>query len=191
MVSYQYERKHDEGIDIMSIRKYHSDVQMLLAEGQELMLQSDGSKFFNKVFAVNLVLVGQTAANVAKAAGLCRSTVSDWVKTADEEGFQSLREKPRPGRSSRLSQEQYNELEQILQKSPEEFGYRVWDGNALSDLIQRQYGVTLRVRRCQYIFHELGFSRIRPQTFPSKQYEHTEERKNFQKKWKKSGKTSI
>lgn len=65
----------------MSIRKYHSDPQKLISEGQELMKQSDGSKFYSKVFAVNMVLSGQSAANVAKAAGLCRSTVSGWVKT--------------------------------------------------------------------------------------------------------------
>lgn len=166
----------------MSIRKYQSDPQMLLEEGQKLMLQSDGSKFFTKVFAVNLVLAGKSAADVAKAAGLCRSTVSGWVKTVDEKGFQYLREKPRVGRRSKLSQEQYDELEQVLQKSPEEFGYKIWDGGALSDLIKQKYGVALKVRRCQYIFHALGFSRIRPQSFPSKRYERTQEREAFQKK---------
>ena len=33
-----------------------------------------------------------------------------------------------------------------------------WDGILLSKFIKERYGVELKPRRCQYLFHELGFS---------------------------------
>ena len=173
----------------MSIRKYKSDTAKLLEIGKKIMSHSDGSKFYRKVAAVNLVLSGTSAANVAEAHGLCRATVSGWVKKVDEQGFDALWEVPRRGRVGRLTHEQYCELETILQQDPRKFGYNVWDGNSLGDLILKEYGVSFKIRHCQRIFHKLGFSKIRPQTFPSKNEEHTEEREFFKKKWQKSVKT--
>ena len=173
----------------MTIRKYNTPPAELLKQGCELMKQDDGSKFFRKVLAVNLVLSGMSAATAAKANGLSRATVSGWVKTVNEDGFDALWPKPRGGRKSKLSHEQYCELEDILQQSPNKFGYKVWDGNSLSDFIQNKYGVSFKIRHCQNIFHKLGFARIRPQTFPSKNSEHTEEREAFKKEWLKSVQT--
>ena len=59
--------------------------------------------------------------------------------------------------------------------------YTVWDGPALSDYIQKTYGINLGVRQCQRLFHELGFSQIRPQTFPSKGKEDDSRRDAFKK----------
>lgn len=175
----------------MSVRKYKSNPVELLEKGKEIMSHSDGSKFYRKVAAVNLVLSGTPAANVAAANGLCRATVSGWVKKVDEQGFDALWEVPRKGRISKLSQEQYCELESIIQQDPHKFGYNLWDGNTLGDLILKKYGVSFKIRHCQTIFHKLGFSRVRPQTFPSKNEEHSVEREAFKKKWLKSEPTRI
>lgn len=43
------------------------------------------------------------------------------------------------------------------------------------------YVIDLSVRQCQRLFHELGFSRIRPQTYPSLGESNEEERKAFKK----------
>jgi transposase len=85
------------------------------------------------------------------------------------------------GRVSRLSKEQYHEIDSILQAEPGEYGYKVWSAKALSNLISQRYGVTIGDRQCLRILHKLDFARIRPQTFPSKGYEHTEEREAFKK----------
>ena len=60
-----------------------------------------------------LVISGRSAAQVANDMELCHATVSGWVKIADEQGFDALWEAPRRGRSSKLSNEQYCELEEI------------------------------------------------------------------------------
>ena len=69
----------------------------------------------------------------------------------------------------------------IRRVQTEEQGYYKWDGLTLSDYIKEKYNIDLKVRQCQRLFHELGFSRIRPQISPSKGENNEEERKAFKK----------
>ena len=75
----------------MNRRKYTNDPSILLKEGKEIMLSHDDTRFCFRVFSVNCVLNGMSAANVAEIAGVSRSTVSDWVKAVDEKGFEALK----------------------------------------------------------------------------------------------------
>ena len=52
---------------------------------------------------------------------------------------------------------------------------------SLSDFIFRKYEVKLGVRQCQRLFHQLGFSQIRPQAFPSKDHEEDPSRGELKK----------
>jgi len=165
----------------MNRRKYMSDPVALLKEGKEIMLSRDDTRYYFRVFSVNFVLNGMSAANVAEIAGVSRSTVSDWVKAADEQGFEALRTVKQGGRPSKLSVQQKAEIDDVLQREPSEFGYKVWDGPTLSAYIKETYDINLGVRQCQRLFHELGYSKIRPQVFPSKGYEDTEARNEFKK----------
>lgn len=167
----------------MNRRKYKSDPEKLLEQGKRIMMSSDSTdpKYYFRVFSVNLVLSGMSAAEVAEKAGITRSAVSDWVKTADEQGFGALKTVKPSGRRPKLCKTQREEIDAILQKNPNDYGYKVWDGPSLSDLIKKKYHINLSIRQCQRLFHELGYSRIRPQVFPSREYEDTETREDFKK----------
>ena len=54
----------------MNNRKYHTDPETLLAQGQAIMSSSDESKYLFRVFAVNMVLAGTPASQVGASAGL-------------------------------------------------------------------------------------------------------------------------
>jgi transposase len=56
------------------------------------MLGKDDTRYYFRVFSVNFVLNGMSAARVAEIAGVSRSTVSGWVKTVDEHGFDALKQ---------------------------------------------------------------------------------------------------
>ena len=65
-------------------------------------------------------------------------TVSNWIKRVNETGnIESLRSKKQPGRPSRLSEEQRQELRVIIQDPPENHGINsnIWDGKSLSAFI--------------------------------------------------------
>ena len=48
-------------------------------------------------------------------------------------------------------------------------------------LINKTYSVSLCVRQCQRLLHNLGFSLVRPQVFPGKGMGNEEERESFKK----------
>jgi transposase len=165
----------------MNSRKYNNDPEKLLEQGMLIMSSSDESRYLFRVYAVNMVLAGFPASLIAAVAGVSKVAVTRWVKSVDEKGFESLRQKTRTGRPSKLTNEQMNEIDTALQSDPGDYGFKVWDGPSLAEYIKNKYDIELGVRQCQRLFHKLGFSHIRPQTFPSKGYEDTEERKEFKK----------
>lgn len=165
----------------MNYRTYKSDKQALINEGCRIVNSSDDAKFIRKVTIVNLILNGIKASVLSASCGETERTLSSWVKAVDEKGFDELRPKKQPGRPQRLSTEQKEEIKVAVASSPENYGYNVWDGPSLSEYIGKTYGISIGVRQCQRLFHELGFSLIRPQTFPSKGNEDSSERQEFKK----------
>lgn len=170
----------------MMIREFINKPKDLLEEGKRLLQSSNDRVFAYRITMVNLLLTdnGPTTAELSELSGVPTRTLADWVKKADETHFEALRPQPHPGKAPRLSEEQYSQIKLTLTQEPEIYGYQVWDGKALSDYIQKTYGVTLGIRQCQRIFHKLGFSRIRPQVFPALGEEDSEEREAFKKKRK-------
>lgn len=165
----------------MNLRKYNTDPKILLEQGKAIMSSSDETKFLFRVFAVNMVLSGTPASQVGASAGYTKAAVTGWVKTVDEKGFEALRMQQRPGRPSKLSEQQLKEIDAVLQTDPKDQNLKVWDGPSLSSYIKSHYNVDIGVRQCQRLFRNLGYSHIRPQPHPSKGYEDTEERTAFKK----------
>lgn len=165
----------------MNLRKYNTDPKILLEQGKAIMSSSDETKFLFRVFAVNMVLSGTPASQVGASAGYTKAAVTGWVKTVDEKGFDALRMQQRPGRPSKLSEQQLKEIDAVLQTDPKDHNLKVWDGPSLSSYIKSHYNVDIGVRQCQRLFRNLGYSHIRPQPHPSKGYEDTEERTAFKK----------
>ena len=165
----------------MNGRKYKTDPELLLQTGKEIMSSSDESRFHFRVFAVNMVLSGCSASQIGEMAGVSKAAVTGWVKIADEQGFDALKPKRRSGRPRKLTDEQRSSIDTVLQSDPKDFGFKVWDGPSLSAYIEDQFGISFSIRQCQRLFHELGYSHIRPQPYPSKECEDTAEREAFKK----------
>ena len=165
----------------MNARRYKTDPEILLEQGKKIMRSTEETKYHFRVFAVNMVLSGCQASQIGVMAGVSRVAITSWVKTADEKGFEALKTKKRSGRPAKLSEEQRSTIDDILQNDPQKYGYKVWDGPSLSKFIKDTYDVGIGVRQCQRMFHKLGYSRIRPQTYPSKGFEDTPERSEFKK----------
>ena len=88
----------------------------------------------------------------------------------------------KPGKPSRLTKEQMETLKQAVMDDPHKYGLNVWDGPSLSKYIKDTFDVDLGVRACQKLFHRMGFSLIRPQTYPSLENPDESARKEFKKK---------
>ena len=166
----------------MNTRAFIHDPEELLKEGNSIINSSSDAKYVLRVALVNYMLAKTASAEeLSSLSGIPRRTLTSWVQKVDEYGFESLRAIKQTGRPSRLTEEQTAKIKVAIESDPEDSGYRVWDGTTLSDYIHDRYGIELGSRQCQRLFHTLGFSRIRPQKYPSLHEGNNKEREAFKK----------
>jgi len=94
-------------------------------------------------------------------------TIANWVHFINDTGkIEVLRDKEKPGRTPRLTDQQLLNLQSDIQQHPSIFKLdaNLWDGKILSHHIRKCFGITVKVRQCQRIFKKLGFSLKRSRT---------------------------
>ena len=105
--------------------------------------------------------------NVAYLFNNSPRTISNWIhKINKENNIDVLKDKKKSGRKPRLTEGQEKLLKKYLIKHLSGFNINanIWDGKTLSYFIKKKFGIELKVRQCQRLFHKLGFSlkRARP-----------------------------
>lgn len=114
-------------------------------------------------------------------------TIRKWINMFNSNGLEGIVPQSPPGRPSRLSSEQKIHLKNDVLRHPRELGYEFsnWEGKSVSEHIKNKFGIILKVRQCQYLLHELGFSLQRPRyAFPRANHERQEEFiYDFKKSW--------
>ena len=165
----------------MRVHKYINDPKDLLEQGKQIVSENADNKFVHRVSMVNLMLSGLSAKSLAEYCGDSERTLQTWLKKVDEIGWEALAAVKQTGRPSKLSDEQIAEIREAVKADPAESGYNVWDGPALSDYIKTRYDIDYSVRACQILMHKMGFSLIRPQTYPSLGNPDDEAREAFKK----------
>jgi transposase len=130
---------------------------------------NEEAKFIHRLHGVLLFAEkeGESCDSIGVLSGNSPRTVSNWIKRLNETGdIESLRSRKQSGRPPRLSEEQRQELTLLLQDPPEKHGIarNIWDGRSLSACIEERYGIVMKTRTCQRLFHQLGFTlkRARP-----------------------------
>src|SRR5918995_4622794 len=119
------------------------------------------------MLALALVLEGRSREAAARAAGMDRQTLRDWVHRYNAEGLAGLHDRPRSGRKPRLTPEQMGELDKVVEQGPDPArdGVVRWRRVDLQALIKARYGVALHERSVGKLLRRLGFARlsVRPQ----------------------------
>ena len=141
-----------------------SDKEIMRIAVQQEIMRSEVSRYDHRLHGILLVCSGFSCTDVAKLLGHSPRTVQYWVRHFERSGFAGLEDTPRTGRPSRLDESMINTIGLDLRRSPRELGYtqNLWDGKLLSHHVNQRWGVHLRVRQCQRLFHQLGFRRRKP-----------------------------
>jgi len=140
------------------------DAQRVVKEVQREIEKSKDCRYIRRLHGILLVAQGTSCPQVARQLGRGARTVQLWVRTFKEEGLSGLKDKSRPGRPPRLTEEQMAQIGQALRSTPMEYGLNgyLWDGKTLSAFILKEFGIQLGVRQCQRVFHKLGFRYRKP-----------------------------
>ena len=115
-----------------------------------------------RMLALALVLEGASREEAARAAGMDRQTLRDWVHRYNAEGLAGLRDRPRSGRKPRLTPEQEAELAAAVERGPdpERDGVVRWRRVDLRALIEARFAVRLHERSVGKVLRRLGFARL-------------------------------
>lgn len=141
-----------------------AEADLVILGLQDEIRRSRDSRYDHRLHAVLLVAHGMSCPQVGRLLGDAPRTVEYWVHQFEEEGLSGLVDLERPGRPSRLNDEQYREIGEVLRQSPLDVGLdtNLWDGKTLSKFIESRYGISLGVRQCQRLFRQLGFRMRKP-----------------------------
>ena len=115
-----------------------------------------------RLVALAFVLEGASRTAAARAGGMDRQTLRDWVIRYNEAGVAGLRDRPRSGRRPRLNAEQLAELARLVEQGPDIEVHRVvrWRCVDLQAEIKARFGVELSERQVGRLLGQLKFTRL-------------------------------
>lgn len=132
-----------------------NDARKLSTEEQHLLRR----------IAVQRVLDGEVAAEVARSYGLGDRTIYRWLRVAREEGLEALAPKVRHGRQRLLSELEESEVKRwIVGSDPRQYGFDfgLWTRQIVSELIDRKFGIKMSITAVGNLLHRLGLTPQRP-----------------------------
>lgn len=114
--------------------------------------------------AAKLLKQGMRQADVARAVGAHRQSVSRWAEELRSGGLKGLRAAGRAGRKPRLSDADLDRLGEMLERGPEASGYptNLWTCERVGDLIRREFGVQYHAAHVWKVLIRIGWSCQRP-----------------------------
>ena len=122
-------------------------------------------KEFIRRMAVERVLKGESASEVIRSYGLCRTTIYKWLGIAKAEGLEALKSTIGTGRVRTLTAEQELEVKRwIVGKDPRQYDldYALWTRQIVACLIERFFTIKMSVTSVGRLLHRIGLSPQKP-----------------------------
>ncbi len=131
--------------------------QLRLAAGK-----TGSAKQARRILAVAMALDGHDRTLAARAGGMDRQTLRDWVHRYNAEGLDGLRDRPRPGRRPSLDEAQQRQVAQWVEEGPDlaRDGVVRWRCADLAKRIKAAFNVDLQERAVGKLLKKLGYSSI-------------------------------
>jgi transposase len=126
-----------------------------------LFNQADKYKIGIRLYAVYQVSKGVCSRKLAEFYNTSFKQITTWVHNFEREGLEGLKNKPRSGRPSKLTQQQLNFIKElVLKHSPTSYQYNTetWTGCLLLDWIKKNYGVEYKKTQIYCLLKKLGLS---------------------------------
>src|SRR5215208_3415018 len=102
--------------------------------------------------------------DIARALGVSKGAVSQWMKRAKQEGMEALKHRPPPGAQPRLSEDERAKLPELLARGAAAHGFRgeVWTCARVAQVIRKEFGVSYHPAHVSRLLRALGLSLQKP-----------------------------
>jgi len=123
-----------------------------------------------RILAIAHVLEGASRADAAAACGMDRQTLRDWVHRYNLEGVAGLEDAQRSGRPPALSDEQMQDLKDLVLAGPDLAidGVTRWRCIDLCAVIADRYEVVVHERTVGKLLRRMGLTRLQPRPYHPK-----------------------
>ena len=101
---------------------------------------------------------------IARALGVTKGAVSQWLSAAQEQGVAALAGRPRPGRPARLTSVQHQTLVAYLKQGPLAHGFRgeVWTCPRVKTAIHRYFNIDYSASQVSRILKQIDWTPQKP-----------------------------
>ena len=115
-----------------------------------------------RLLALAQVLDGRPRDEAARAGGMDRQTLRDWVHRYNAQGVEGLCDRRRSGRPPRLSEAQLAELASLVEAGPDPAVHGVvrWRCIDLQGQVAARFGVEISERQVGRVLKRLDFTRL-------------------------------
>ena len=137
-----------------------------IAEIEEQIRRTKERRMYERLQAIRLWLMDIPVKQISLT--LCRSekTIRAYIHAYEKNGFDGLVMKRSPGKSSRLTKEQRDELKQIIvSQVPADVGFTAkfnWTLQIIADYIERTYGFQYSLRGVSKLMERMNMSYTKP-----------------------------
>jgi transposase len=130
------------------------------AELRRLARREGDGRVAARLLALANALDGMSRAEAARAAGMDRQTLRDWVIRFNEEGVDGLRDLPRSGRRPWLTEGEQAALKAVVLRGPDpdRDGVSAWRVEDLCRVAEERFGVVYREGGMLRLIKSLGLS---------------------------------
>jgi transposase len=129
---------------------------------RRLALKAKDANQARRLLALAAVYDGMDREEAARIGGMDRQTLRDWVHRFNEQGPDGLINAQSPGRPSKLSAEQKEELQQLVEAGPDPQMHGVvrWRCVDLKRVLGERFAVDLSEVSLGRVLKQLGYSHI-------------------------------
>ena len=102
--------------------------------------------------------------DIARALGVSKGAVSQWMKRAKQQGVEALKHRSPPGAEARLSEDERAKLPELLARGAPTYGFRgeVWTCARVAEVIRKEFGVSYHPAHVSRLVRTLGLSLQKP-----------------------------
>lgn len=124
---------------------------------------------------------GKTLDDIAYSLAKPKTTIHDWLKRFEKGNLTRLYDTKQPGKPTKLTKSQIDELDKILDSSPQKQGFPfvLWTTKLVHYLLITRYHVQYTLRQIQNLVKKLGF------TLKTPRQQNIKTNKKAQEKFKK------
>jgi transposase len=169
---------------IMKVESHHTTKEL-----QTFYRIEKNARLAQRIHGVYLASKKLTCPEIMNITGAARRTIQQWVHKYNKQGIVGLKDKPRPGKPTKLPRKKELKFQRRIEAGPTKAdGVSVLNGPVIRRILEHEFGVLYSRQGLYDLLHRLGYSCLcpRPQHEKANRQLQADFKKTSQRRWVQS-----